>query len=189
MVKSIAERARGGPSVRRSFNPGRAAGSSGLRRRGQAPARGSAPVTAGPSSERAVILAPKGRDASRRRGLDPRGGLSRASLRRSPRAAERDRGRRRSRRDRRRGDQDRGSAWPRELAQWPTAMVGFSDRAADASGRRSGAQSGCCAARAGARQRHLPGAAVSSDHAGEHRRLRDSRQAPSVSRPGPSWPI
>ena len=46
-----------------------------------------------------------------RRRLDPRGRLSRASLRRSARAAERDRGRRGSRRYRRRGDQDRGSAW------------------------------------------------------------------------------
>ena len=62
-------------------------------------------------------------------------------------------------------------------------MVGLSDRAADASGWRSRAQSGCRAARAGARQRYISRAAVSSDHAGEHRRLGDSRQAASVSDP------
>ena len=44
--------------------PGRAARSSGLRRRGQTPAGRTTLVIAGPSSERAVILAPTGRDAS-----------------------------------------------------------------------------------------------------------------------------
>ena len=46
-----------------------------------------------------------------------------------------------------------------QLAQRSGAMVGFSDRVADASGRRSRAQSGRGAARAVARQRHLSSSA------------------------------
>ena len=62
-------------------------------------------------------------------------------------------------------------------------MVGFSDRAADPSGRRAGTQSRCRAARAGARQRHLHRAPVSSDHAGQHRRIGGSGPPPAISDP------
>ena len=140
-------------------------------------------MRAGPSSERAVILAPKGRDAAVAAALIREAGYHAQACGDLAGAAERDRGRRGSRRDRRRGDQDRGSARPGELAQRSTAMVGFSDRAADASGRRPRAQSRRRAARAGARQRHVPRAAVSSDHAGQHRRLGGARQAPAVRDP------
>ena len=69
------------------------------------------------------------------------------------------------------------------LAERSAVMVGFSVRAADASGRRSRAQSGRGAARAGAGQRHLHRAAVSSDHAGQHRRLRGQGPPPPVPDP------
>ena len=137
----------------------------------------------GASSERAVILAPTGRDASVAAALIKEAGLLRQYLQRSCRADARNRERRRPRRDRRRGDQDRGFARPGALAERSAVMVGFSDRAADASGRRPRAQSGRGAARAGAGQRHLHRAAVSSDHAGERRRLRGPGPAPPVPDP------
>ena len=65
--------------------PGRAARRSGLCRRRPAAAGGAGRVMPGASSERAVILAPKGRDASVAAALDPRGGLSCQCLQRSRR--------------------------------------------------------------------------------------------------------
>ena len=61
--------------------PGRAARRSRLYRRGQAAAGGAGLVKPGPSSERAVILAPKGRDASVAARADQGGGISRQRLR------------------------------------------------------------------------------------------------------------
>ena len=120
----------------------------------------------GASSERAVILAPNGPRRRGRRRADQGGGLLRQCLRRSRRLVHGDRERRRPCGDRRRGDQDRGFARSGALAERSGVMVGFSDRVADASGRRSRAQSGRGAARPAARQRHFHRAPVSSDHAG-----------------------
>ena len=163
--------------------PGRAARRSGLCRREEAAAGGAITVKPGASSERAVILAPTGRDAAVAAALigeagyyanvcsdlaallrEIEGGAGLAVI----------------------ADEAIKTADLRGLVRWLNGQPSWSDFPivlADPPGRRSGAQSGCGAARTGARQRHLHRAAVSSDHAGQHRRLRGPRPPPPVSDP------
>ena len=72
------------------------------------------------------------------------------------------------------------------MVNWLNGQPSWSDfpyRAADSSGRRTGAQSGRRATRPGARQRHLHRTAVSSDHTGQRRRLRGQGPASPISDP------
>ena len=163
--------------------PGRAARRSRLCRRGQAAAGGAGLVKPGASSERAVILAPHGPRRRGCRGADQGGGLSRRHLRRSCRLVHEIEG----------GaglaviaDEAIKTADLRALVSWLNDQPSWSDfpivlLTQQGGGPERNPDAG--AARRAARQRHLHRAPVSSDHAGEHRRLRGPRAPPPISDP------
>ena len=72
---------------------------------------------------------------------------------------------------------------PGRLGRVAAALVGFSLHPADRAWRRPRAQSGGRAADREARQRHLPGAAVPSDHLGQRRADRIARPAAAIRMP------
>ena len=170
----------GGPLDGFQGNPARR---SGLRRRGQAVAGRAGPVRPGASSERAVILAPTGRDAAVAAALIREAGFyaniagDLAALIHEIEAGA--------------GlaviaDEAIKTADLRSLVKWLNDQPSWSDfPIVLLTHQGGGPERNPDAARlgAGARQRHLHRASVSSDHAGEHRRIGGPRPAPAVSDP------
>ena len=132
-------------------------------------------------SERALVLAPRGRDAAIAAAMLARGGHRGRRLRVAAGADRRARPRRRpsSSSPRRRSRPPTCAPLSRWIAR-PAGMVGPAVRPADQPRRRARAQSGGRPLPRRARQRHLPRAAVPSDDAGQPRALGAARAAPAV---------